>query len=78
MVQIEIPTTRQLQALVHSVLDEKPKLESEPGDLIEAVKWACARRKFAYDGARLTRLVDGVLFVRRSRALSWRGEQVSA
>ncbi len=65
--ELELPTHRQLQALAHALLDAKPYLAAEPGDLSEALKWACARARWAYDGQRLARVTESVLFVRGRR-----------
>ena len=64
---LELPTFRQMLVLVYQELDRSPDLLQRTTELAERVKWACARARFAYDGARVARAVDAAVFVRRQK-----------
>jgi hypothetical protein len=68
MKKLETPTKAQMHAIVHSVLDRQPLFANEPGDLANAVKWACAQNEFLYNGQSVTRAIESVLFVRQRRS----------
>ena len=64
----EVPSFAQLCVIVRYVLEMDPDLGligADQGDLVEAVKVACARNRLSYDSTRIGKAVDAVLHVRR-------------
>lgn len=66
----DVPTFAQVCVIVRYVLERDPDLGlagADQGDLIEAVKVACARHRWLYDSTVIGKAVDAVLHVRRAR-----------